>query len=57
MSSMDISSEQAIWDLINAQKKNRIILIAPQDMEEANTLATRNGLVSSGKLILSGTPC
>jgi ATP-binding cassette subfamily A (ABC1) protein 3 len=53
---MDISSKRAIWELIKARKKNRIIIIATQDMEEANTLATRIGLVSKGKMILSGPP-
>ena len=53
---MDLYSKLAIWELIKARKKNRIIIIVTQDMEEANALATRIGLVSKGKIVLSGTP-
>ena len=53
---MDISSKREIWELIRAHKKDRIIIVATQDMQEANTLGTRIGLLSHGKLTLCGTP-
>lgn len=53
---MDHYSKRAIWEIIKARKKNRIIVIATQDMEEANALATRIGLVSKGKFLLIGSP-
>ena len=53
---MDIASKREFWELIKAHKKDRIIIVATQDMQEANTLGTRIGFLSHGKMTLSGTP-
>jgi len=53
---MDIASKREFWEMIKAHKKDRIIIVATQDMQEANVLATRIGFLSHGKMTLSGTP-
>lgn len=53
---MDVASKRAMWEIIKKHKKNRIIILATQDMEEAQLVSDRIGLIAHGSLKICGSP-
>ena len=53
---MDIASRRLIWSLIRAEKRNRIMIVSTQNMEEAVAIGDRIGLISHGSLKMCGPP-
>ena len=52
---MDIATKRFVWELLSRQKKNRVMIIATQDMQEASALGDRLALISHGSLKLCGS--
>ena len=52
---MDVASKRHIWQQIRKEKRNRIIIVATQDMEEAQAIGDRIGVISHGELKLCGS--
>ena len=53
---LDIVNKRQIWERIIKAKENRIIIVATQDMQEAETLGDRIGLMQNGQLKKVGSP-
>ncbi|KAH7963842.1 hypothetical protein HPB52_023646 [Rhipicephalus sanguineus] len=53
---MDPETRRSIWDLLSELRNNTSILLSTHDMEEADVLADRIVMLSSGKLVCAGTP-
>ena len=51
---MDIESKKNFYKIINLFKKNKIILITTDSIEEAEILGDKIGIISEGNLICSG---
>ena len=52
---IDNTIKKKIWDYILSIKKDKIIVIATNDMEEAEYLSDRIGILKDGKIFCSGT--
>ena len=52
---IDNSIKKKIWDYIKFLKKDKIILITTNDMEEAEYLSDKIGILNDGKIFYSGT--
>ena len=55
-SGMDLTARRKMWDMLKVQKRNRIIILTTHYMEEADILADRIAIMSSGKLYCLGSP-
>ncbi|CAD8050093.1 unnamed protein product [Paramecium sonneborni] len=55
-SGMDSLTKQQIWDVIKEMKKNRAIVMTSHNMEEADELASRVGILINGQIVTQGTP-
>ncbi len=54
---MDPQSRRAVWDFIKEQKtKGKTVILTTHQMEEAEELCDRVGIIEHGKLIALGTP-
>ena len=54
---MNIAEKRVIWDLIRARKQGRVIVVATQDIEEAEELGDRICLLANhAKVRLCGSP-
>ncbi|XP_065292608.1 phospholipid-transporting ATPase ABCA3-like isoform X4 [Dermacentor albipictus] len=53
---MDPETRRSVWDLLSMLRKDTTILLSTHDMEEAEVLADRIVMLSSGKLVCDGTP-
>ncbi len=54
---MDPQSRHAVWDFLKEMKKeNKTIILTTHNMEEAEELCNRVGIIDHGKLIALGTP-
>ena len=53
---MDLGSKRIVWEVISKVKKDRVIIVATQDMQEAKALGDRMGFISHGQLKLCGSP-
>ena len=53
---MDITSKHNVWDIIEKNKAKKCFIVVTQDMQEAQTLGDRIGLIKHGKLELCGSP-
>lgn len=54
---MDPQSRHSVWDFISELKsQNKTIILTTHNMEEAETLCDRVGIIDHGKLIALGTP-
>ncbi|KAL1450331.1 hypothetical protein MTO96_043931, partial [Rhipicephalus appendiculatus] len=53
---MDPETRRSIWDLLGEIRNNMSILLSTHDMEEADVLADRIVMLSSGKLVCAGSP-
>jgi len=53
---MDPVSRRHAWEMIEAAKAGRVIVLTTHSMEEADVLADRIGIMSKGRLRCLGTP-
>ena len=51
---LDPETRRTIWDIINQQKQGKSIILTTHNMEEADILCTRIGIVSKGALSCIG---
>ncbi|KAL6094140.1 hypothetical protein STEG23_017683 [Scotinomys teguina] len=55
-SSMDSTSRRAIWDILQQQKSDRMILLTTHFMDEADLLGDRVAILAKGELQCYGSP-
>ncbi|XP_013793644.2 ATP-binding cassette sub-family A member 3-like [Limulus polyphemus] len=55
-SGMDPSARRFIWDLLQAEKQNRTILLTTHFMEEADILGDRIAIMAEGEIQCCGSP-
>ena len=53
---MDPTARREAWDIIQKQKKDKIIILTTHYMDEAEQLADRVAIVSKGSLQACGSP-
>lgn len=53
---LDVESRRGIWDLIEAEKVGRTVLLTTHFMEEAELLADRIAVMVSGRVKCCGSP-
>ena len=52
---MDPVSKRQVWDMIEEQKKDRVIILTTHSMEEADVLASKISILSRGRFCTIGT--
>ena len=52
---MDPVNRRGVWDVIEAAKAGRVVVLTTHAMEEAETLGDRIGIMSRGRLLCLGT--
>jgi len=53
---MDLTARRRLWDMLKDYKKDRIIILTTHNMDEADILGDRVGIMSGGSLKCLGTP-
>ena len=53
---LDVLARSELWDAIRSLKDSTTIILTTHDMEEAETLSDRIGIMNRGNLIALGTP-
>ena len=54
-SGMDLTARRRLWDMLKDYKKDRIIILTTHNMDEADILGDRVGIMSGGRLVCLGT--
>ena len=54
-SGLDIQARRQLWNMLRAQKKDRIILLTTHYMDEADILGDRIGIMTQGKMTCLGS--
>jgi len=54
-SGLDIQARRQLWEMLRAQRKNRIILLTTHYMDEADILGDRIGIMTAGKMTALGS--
>jgi ABC-type multidrug transport system ATPase subunit len=54
-SGMDVASQRHIWDLIIAQKRERVVVLTSHSMGEVESLGDTVGIMAGGRLICLGS--
>lgn len=52
---MDLTARRRLWNMLEKQKKNRIIILTTHYMDEADILGDRIGIMANGSLICLGS--
>ena len=52
---LDIAARRRMWDMLNAYKQDRVIILTTHYMDEAEILGDRIGIMSQGKLVCQGS--
>ncbi len=55
-SGMDAYARRLLWDMIKKYKEDRIILLTTHNMDEADYLGDRIGIMASGRIVTCGSP-
>jgi ATP-binding cassette subfamily A (ABC1) protein 3 len=55
-SGVDPHSRRAIWDILNAKKRDRVVVLSTHFMDEADQLGDRIGIMHHGRLQCCGSP-
>eukprot|EP01022_Parablepharisma_sp_SALTPOND_P008103 TRINITY_DN135208_c1_g1_i1.p2 TRINITY_DN135208_c1_g1~~TRINITY_DN135208_c1_g1_i1.p2 ORF type:complete len:703 (-),score=70.20 TRINITY_DN135208_c1_g1_i1:8906-11014(-) len=55
-SGLDVSARKKIWEVVNAKKKDVILLMTTHYMDEAETLGDRIAIMSEGEIKCCGSP-
>jgi len=53
-SGMDLNARRRLWDMLKDYKKDRIIILTTHNMDEADLLGDRIGIMSHGRLVCLG---
>ena len=54
-SGMDLTARRRLWDMLKDYKKDRIVILTTHNMDEADLLGDRIGIMSAGRLVCLGT--
>jgi ATP-binding cassette subfamily A (ABC1) protein 3 len=54
-SGMDLTARRRLWDMLKANKKDRIIILTTHYMDEADILGDRIAIMTSGKARCCGS--
>jgi len=54
-SGMDLTARRRLWDMLKDYKQDRIIILTTHNMDEADLLGDRVGIMSGGRLVCLGT--
>lgn len=54
-SSLDLTARRRLWDMLRDYKKDRIIVLTTHNMDEADLLGDRIGIMKSGQLVCLGS--
>lgn len=52
---MDLTARRRLWNMLEKQKKNRIVILTTHYMDEADILGDRIGIMADGQLICLGS--
>lgn len=55
-SGMDLTARRRLWDMLKDYKQDRIIILTTHNMDEADLLGDRIGIMSAGRLVCLGGP-
>ena len=53
-SGMDLTARRRLWDMLKDYKEDRIIILTTHNMDEADLLGDRIGIMNSGRLVCLG---
>lgn len=54
-SGMDLNARRRLWDMLKDYRQNRIIILTTHNMDEADLLGDRIGIMSQGQLVCVGS--
>jgi ATP-binding cassette subfamily A (ABC1) protein 3 len=54
-SGMDLTARRRLWDMLKDYKKDRIVILTTHNMDEADLLGDRIGIMSAGRLVCLGS--
>jgi ATP-binding cassette subfamily A (ABC1) protein 3 len=54
-SGMDLTARRRLWDMLKEYKKDRIIILTTHNMDEADILGDRVGIMSKGRIVCDGS--
>lgn len=54
-SGMDTYARRLLWEMIKKYKENRLIILTTHNMDEADYLGDRIGIMSDGEMIVCGS--
>lgn len=54
-SSLDLTARRRVWNMLREYKKDRIIILTTHNMDEADLLGDRIGIMKFGKLMCLGS--
>ena len=52
---VDMKTKMEIWDILKERKTNKVIILITHEMEEAQEIADRIGILKNGELIFKGS--
>ena len=52
---LDIAARRRMWDMLQAYKENRVIILTTHYMDEAEILGDRIGIMAQGRLVCQGS--
>jgi len=53
---LDLSAKKKVWDIIKKYKGDNIIMVATTQMDEAQNLGDRIGIMTNGSITCLGSP-
>lgn len=54
-SGMDLTARRRLWDMLKDYKQDRIVILTTHNMDEADLLGDRIGIMSAGRLVCLGS--
>lgn len=55
-SGMDLTARRRLWDMLKDYKKDRVVILTTHNMDEADLLGDRVGIMCAGRLVCLGGP-
>jgi ATP-binding cassette subfamily A (ABC1) protein 3 len=52
---MDLTARRRLWDMLQDYKQDRIIILTTHNMDEADILGDRIGIMSAGRMVCTGS--
>ena len=53
---MDLTARRRLWDMLKDYKSDRIMILTTHNMDEADLLGDRVGIMSQGRIVCLGDP-